>query len=49
MTNSFQLTANRTSKETGVWCDESEEIPATVTELTELRRITRLFPVMRKQ
>jgi len=41
----FCYTANRNSKETGVLYDESEGIPATVTELTELSRIIRLFPV----
>ena len=42
----LHLTAHGNSKETGVLCGESEGIPATVTELTELRRIIRLFPVM---
>jgi len=43
--NWFLFTVDRNSKETGVLCDESEGIPATVTELIELRRIIRLFPV----
>ena len=45
----LHLTANMNSKETGVLCDESEGIPATVTELTELRRIIRLFSVRSEQ
>jgi len=41
----LHFTVNIKSKETVVLCDESEGIPATVTELTELRRIIRLFPM----